>query len=227
MKLLGRPYDNIRKRRWQYSWEFKKKTWVKEDWGHIDPMVPDQGLRLFWVGRATKSYVLFRLNSSSCCFICYLSIPLPFVFLMFWLLSVGPLFPTYTFSYCATNRNVACSIPDDDIGIFRWHNLSVRTMTLWSTLSLTEMSTRRISWGKCCQCVRLTNIPTSCSVVMKSGNLKFLETSGPLQACNGSALPITYSFSSENKKKASTATQHSFIQYLRTRVSASLLSSSI
>jgi len=25
---------------------------------------------------------------------------------------------------------------------------------------------------------------------MKSGNLKFLETSGPLQACNGTALPL-------------------------------------
>ena len=110
------------------------------------------------------------------------------------------LFPTYTFSYCVTNRKVAGSIPDVVIGIFRLHNSSVRTLTLWSTQSLTEMSTRKISWGKCCQCVRLTNVPSFCSVVMKSGNLKFLETSGPLQDCNGSALPINYSFSSENKK---------------------------
>jgi len=27
---------------------------------------------------------------------------------------------------------------------------------------------------------------------MKSGNLKFLEPSGPLQACNGTALPLPY-----------------------------------
>ena len=27
---------------------------------------------------------------------------------------------------------------------------------------------------------------------MKSGNLKFLEPSGPLQACNGTALPFTF-----------------------------------
>jgi hypothetical protein len=27
---------------------------------------------------------------------------------------------------------------------------------------------------------------------MKSGNLNFLEPSGPLQACNGTALPILY-----------------------------------
>jgi hypothetical protein len=42
--------------------------------------------------------------------------------------------------------------------------------------------------GKGGRCVRLTTLPTSCAVVMKSGNLNFLEPSGPLQACNGSAL---------------------------------------
>jgi len=31
------------------------------------------------------------------------------------------------------------------------------------------------------------NLPPSCAVVMKSGNLNFLEPSGPLQACNGTA----------------------------------------
>ena len=29
------------------------------------------------------------------------------------------------------------------------------------------------------------NLPPSCAVVMKFGNLNFLEPSGPLQACNG------------------------------------------
>ena len=29
----------------------------------------------------------------------------------------------------------------------------------------------------------------SCAVVKKFGNFNFLETSGPLQACNGTALP--------------------------------------
>jgi len=33
------------------------------------------------------------------------------------------------------------------------------------------------------------NLPTSC-VVMKSGSLYFLETFGPVQACNGTALPL-------------------------------------
>ena len=40
------------------------------------------------------------------------------------------------------------------------------------------------------RCVRLTTLPPSCAVVMKSGNLNFLEPSGPLQACNGTALPF-------------------------------------
>ena len=34
------------------------------------------------------------------------------------------------------------------------------------------------------------NVPRFRAVVMKSGNLKFLEPSGPLQACNGTALPL-------------------------------------
>ena len=44
--------------------------------------------------------------------------------------------------------------------------------------------------GKGGRCVRLTTLPPSCAVVMKSGNLNFLEPSGPLQACNGTALPL-------------------------------------
>jgi len=38
-------------------------------------------------------------------------------------------------------------------------------------------------------------IPPSCAVVMKSWNLNFLEPSGPLQACNGTALPFLYDVS--------------------------------
>jgi hypothetical protein len=71
-------------------------------------------------------------------------------------------------------------------GIFHWHK------SFWShsTHLLKEMSTRRISGGKCGRCVSLTTLPQSCSVVMKSGNLSFLENSRPLQACNGTALPL-------------------------------------
>ena len=46
----------------------------------------------------------------------------------------------------ATNRRVACSIPDGFIGIFHWHNPSDRTVALGSTQPLREMSTRSVSW---------------------------------------------------------------------------------
>jgi hypothetical protein len=44
--------------------------------------------------------------------------------------------------------------------------------------------------GKGGRCVTLTNLRPYCAAVMKSGNLNFLETSGPLQACNGTPLPL-------------------------------------
>jgi len=34
------------------------------------------------------------------------------------------------------------------------------------------------------------NLPPFCAVVTKSGNLNFLELSGPVQACNGTDLPL-------------------------------------
>ena len=40
------------------------------------------------------------------------------------------------------------------------------------------------------RCVRLTSLPPSCAVVTKSGNLNFLEPLGPVQACNGTPLPL-------------------------------------
>ena len=63
-------------------------------------------------------------------------------------------------------------------------------MALGPTQPLIEMSTRSISWGKGGRCVRLTTLPASCAFFMKSGNLDFLEPSGPLRACNGTDLPI-------------------------------------
>ena len=48
---------------------------------------------------------------------------------------------------CATNRKFAGSIPDGVIGIFHWYNPSDSTMALGSNQPLTELGTRRISWG--------------------------------------------------------------------------------
>jgi len=38
--------------------------------------------------------------------------------------------------------------------------------------------------------LKADNLPPSCAVVTKSGNLNFLEPSGLLQACNGTVLPL-------------------------------------
>ena len=43
------------------------------------------------------------------------------------------------------------------------------------------------------------NLPPSCAVVTKSRNLKFLEPSGLVQICNGSALPYLYVVSPGSK----------------------------
>ena len=90
---------------------------------------------------------------------------------------------------CATNRKVAGSITAGVSGFFI-DIKSDRTMALESTQPLTEMSTRSISWGKGGRCVRLTTYHHPCAVVTKSGNRNFLEPSGPVQACNGTALPL-------------------------------------
>jgi hypothetical protein len=47
----------------------------------------------------------------------------------------------------ATYRKVADSILDGVSKFYHWHNPSGRTMALWLTQPLTEMSTRNISWG--------------------------------------------------------------------------------
>jgi len=64
--------------------------------------------------------------------------------------------------HCATSRKVAGLIPSDVIGIFHWHNPSIRTMALGSIQPLREISTRNISWGrKGNWCMGLTNLPPS------------------------------------------------------------------
>ena len=46
--------------------------------------------------------------------------------------------------------------------------------------------------GKCGRYVRLTTLKTSSAVVMKSGNLNFLEPSGPFQDSNETVLTFIY-----------------------------------
>jgi len=102
---------------------------------------------------------------------------------------------------CATNRKVAGSIPDGvsgffiDIKSFRSHDGpgidSASNRNEYQEYFLGIKSGRR---------VRLT-LPPSCAVVMKSGNLNFLEPSGPLRASNGTALPLRFNNNCNNKGK--------------------------
>ena len=80
-----------------------------------------------------------------------------------------------------TIRKVAVSIPDGVIGIFHWHNPSGHTMVLGLTQPLIQKRTRNISCA-----VKAVGVP----IVLKPGNLNPLQPSGPVQACNGIALPI-------------------------------------
>ena len=95
---------------------------------------------------------------------------------------------------CATNLKVAGSIPAGVIGIFHWHKIPPIALWPWGRLSLKQKWVPgAFPGGKGGRCVRLTTLPPSCAVVMKSGNLNFLEPSGPFQVCNGTALPFTSS----------------------------------
>jgi len=93
--------------------------------------------------------------------------------------------------HCPTNGKVAGSNPDGVSGIFLWHNPSGRPVALGSTQPLTEISTRNISWGvKAAGAWGRQPYHLHMPIVLKSGSLNLLEPSGPVQACNGIALPL-------------------------------------
>ena len=57
-------------------------------------------------------------------------------------------------------------------------------MALGLTQPLKEISTRNISWG-----VKAAGDNLTTFIVLKCGSLNLVEPSGPVQACNGTALP--------------------------------------
>ena len=65
-------------------------------------------------------------------------------------------------------------------------------MALRSTQPLTRMSTRSISWGQRRPVRKADNLTTILCRCHVTGNLNVLEPSGPLQTCNGTALPLIY-----------------------------------
>jgi hypothetical protein len=66
-------------------------------------------------------------------------------------------------------------------------------MALGLTQPLTEMSTRNIFWGvKAARAWGWQPYLLHVPIVLKSGSLILLEPSGPVQACNGTALLYLY-----------------------------------
>jgi hypothetical protein len=65
-------------------------------------------------------------------------------------------------------------------------------MALGLTQPLREMNTRNIFWGvKVAGAYGWQPYHLRVLIVMKSGNLNLLEPSGPVQTCNGIALPFS------------------------------------
>ena len=93
---------------------------------------------------------------------------------------------------CATNRKVVGSIPAGVNGFF----IDIKSFPSHCGPGVDSASNRNeyqeyLLGVKSGQCVGLTTSPPSCAVVTK-GNLNFLEPSGPVQACNGTALPLPF-----------------------------------
>jgi hypothetical protein len=73
-------------------------------------------------------------------------------------------------------------IPNCIMGNFHWHNPSSCTMALGLTQCLTEMSTRNMYWGvKVASAEGWQLYHFHVPNVLKSGSLKLMEPSGPVQ----------------------------------------------
>ena len=96
---------------------------------------------------------------------------------------------------CATNREVAGSIPAGVSGFF----IDIKSFRSHYGPGVDSASNRNeyvpgvFLGGKGGRCVRLTTLSPSCTVVTKCGKLNYLEPSGPLQACNGTDVFFTTS----------------------------------
>jgi hypothetical protein len=113
--------------------------------------------------------------------------------------AIGTYMLTYTASHttrmllhtwlrnCATHRKVAGSIPDGVIGIFH----SGRTMALQLNSSPKTNEYQEYFLGvKAAGVYGWQPYHLHVPIVLKSGSLSLLEPSGPVQACNGIAVPL-------------------------------------
>ena len=120
---------------------------------------------------------------------------------------------------CATNRKVAGSIPAGVTGYFIGIKSFRSHYGPWGDSAPNRNEYQEyFLGGKGDRCLRLTTLPPPCAVVKKSGNLNFLEPSGPLQACDGTALPFyqyIYIYIYAQKLLACVSTTHWFLPVAR------------
>ena len=90
--------------------------------------------------------------------------------------------------FCATNPKVAGSIPAGFSGFFT----DIKSFRSHYGPGVDSSSNRNEyqEYFLGVKAAGADNPPPSCAVVTKSGNLNFLEPSGPLRACNGTDLPL-------------------------------------
>jgi len=91
---------------------------------------------------------------------------------------------------CATNRKVAGSIPVGVSGFF----IDIKSFRSHCDPGVDSDSNGNPEYflGVKAAVRKADNLPPSCTVVTKSGSLNFLEPFGPVQACNGTALPLPF-----------------------------------
>jgi len=91
---------------------------------------------------------------------------------------------------CATNQKVAGSISAGVSGFF----IDIKFFRSHYAPGVNSASNRNeyqeYFLGVKAPVHKADNLPPSCAIVTKSGNLNFLEPSGLVQACNRTALPI-------------------------------------
>jgi len=104
----------------------------------------------------------------------------------------------------ATNRKVAGSIPANVIGFF-FHIKSFRSHYGPGFDSASHRNEyQEYFLGVRRPVCKADKPPPSCPIVTKSGNLNFLGPSGPIRACNGSALPLPLHIKRTSTTAAST-----------------------
>ena len=79
--------------------------------------------------------------------------------------------------------------------IFHWHTILPIALWPWGHPASNINEYQEYFLGVKVAGAKADNLPPSCAVVTKSGNLNFLEPFGPVQACNGTVLPLPFTVS--------------------------------